>query len=246
MRKKGQEFPLLAGGGGRGQTEYELVSDLKGYPHAFVIGCVVDRQIPAGKAWAIPYKLKGRIGSFEFAKLRKMKKEEWFHHFQFDNRNERAPLHRFNKTMSGCVYHAIKTIGDVYGGDASKMWSGKPSSATVVYRFLQIHGVGQKIATMAANILVRNFNIKFKDYCSIDVSVDVHIKRVFYRLGLTEKGAASKKITDKARGLHPNFPGILDFPCWQIGKNWCTPRNPKCKECYMNQVCPTAETSGKR
>ncbi len=216
----------------------ELASDLKNYPHAFVIGCVVDRQIPAKRAWAIPCRLKERIGSFDFAKLYGMKKEEWFHHF-----NVPDSLHRYKEKMPKCVYDAIQIIGDVYDGDASKMWSGRPPSATVVYRFLQIHGVGPKIATMAANILARDFKIRFKDYYSIDISVDVHIRRVFYRLGLTKKSASSDEITYKARELHPEFPGLLDFPCWNIGKNWCKPRNPKCGQCYMNPVCPKTGVS---
>ena len=92
---------------------------------------------------------------------------------------------------------------------------------------------------MASNILARNFKVKFKDYYSIDISADVHIKRVFHRLGLTSKSASTEEVIYKARALHPEFPGVLDFPCWEIGRSWCRPQKPTCEECYMGEVCPS-------
>ncbi len=104
-----------------------LVSDLKNYPHAFVIACVSDRQMPAERAWKIPYKLRERIGSFEFKELRKITKQKLLDYFKNPS--------------------SLQIIGNQYGGDAAKTWSDGPSSAEIVYRLLQIHGVGPKIAT---------------------------------------------------------------------------------------------------
>ena len=239
MRKRRRKVIPFAGEGECNRPANELVSNLKSYPHAFVIACVTDRRIKAERAWAIPYKLQERVGSFEFDDLYEIKKEELADYF-----NEPNSLHFLSQEMPNCVHSAIRIIGDQYDGDASKMWSGRPSSATVVYRFLQIHGVGLKIATMAANILVRGFKIKFKDYYSIDMSADVHVKRVFHRLGLTEKKASPEEIIYRARGFYPEFPGLLDSPCWNIGRDWCRPRNPKCGQCYMKSVCPSAGKLG--
>lgn len=44
----------------------QLVKDIDGHPHAFVIACVMDRVIEAEQAWGIPYELQQRLGSFEF------------------------------------------------------------------------------------------------------------------------------------------------------------------------------------
>lgn len=47
-----------------------LLNDLQRHPHAFVIACVMDRQIKAEKAWVIPYWFAERLGgTFEFSKL---------------------------------------------------------------------------------------------------------------------------------------------------------------------------------
>jgi len=218
-----------------GVNEHDvLLNNIEEYPHAFVVACVMDRQIKAELAWAVPYKLKERIGDFEFDTLYSLSEKQIRTHL-----NLPTPLHRFTEKMSACLYSAIQTIGDTYDSDASLIWSDKPSSAEVVFRFLQIHGVGPKIATMAANILARNFKVKFKDYYSIDISADVHVKRVFYRLGLTEKSASIEEIIYKARALYSEFPGLLDLPCWEIGRKWCGPRKTQCKKCYMFDVCPS-------
>src|SRR5690554_7296394 len=68
-----------------------------------------------------------------------------------------------------------------------RSWRGNPSSAAVVYRFLQFDGVGPKIATMATNILARDFKIPMSDYYSVDISTDVHILRVLRRSGRSEE-----------------------------------------------------------
>ncbi|RMF00953.1 MAG: iron-sulfur cluster loop, partial [Alphaproteobacteria bacterium] len=98
-----------------------------------------------------------------------------------------------------------------------------PSSAMVVYRFLEFSGVGPKIATMAANILARSFKIPMADYYSIDISADVHVKRVFERLGLVDADPSVDQVIYRARSLNPEFPGLLDYPCWDIGRKWCKP-----------------------
>jgi endonuclease-3 len=110
----------------------------------------------------------------------------------------------------------------------------------VVYRFLEFDGVGPKIATMAANILAREFKIPLSDYSSIDNSADVHIRRVFARLHLCPPDASVEQIIYKAKALHPEFPGLMDLPIWELGRNWCKPNKPNCQKCYMSDLCPSA------
>jgi endonuclease-3 len=192
----------------------------------------MDRQIKAERAWQIPYLISKKIENFSFATLSELSLQEIRQLM-----SEPEPLHRFTEKMSSAFFSAIKKIATSYEGNARLIWQGCPPSAEVVYRFLEFDGVGPKIATMAVNILARDFKIPFSDYYSIDISVDVHIRRVFERLGLCVVGATVEQIIYRARALHPIFPGLLDLPCWEIGRQWCHSKNPNCSDCYMNDIC---------
>ena len=186
-----------------------LLKDLTHHPHAFVLGCVMDQQIKAERAWIIPFRFMEKLGSFSMETLLRQS--------EADVRRlmtKPEPLHRFVNKMSTFFFKAVQRIAQQYNSDASLIWAGKPSLATVVSRFRECDGVGPKIASMAANILVRRFKIKFSDYSSIDISADVHVCRVFGRLGLTPPDASVDQVIFRARGLHPEF--------------------------YMNEFCPSA------
>lgn len=208
-----------------------FLNDLERYPHAYVLACCMDRQIKTERAWMVPVKVRDIIGIFSMKALAEISENEYQRLFE-DN-----SLHRFNDKMGSVFYSAVQRIATEYNGDASKIWADKPSSASVVYRFLQFDGVGVKIATMAANILARQFRIPFSDYHSIDVSPDIHVRRVMRRIGYVDNHAADESIIYKARELCPEFPGISDFSLWEIGRKWCHPKRSDCENCIVKSEC---------
>ena len=214
-----------------------LVTNLERYPHAYVIACIMDRQIKAERAWEIPYRIRERVGSFEFRRLRELSKADLVGAMR-----KPTTLHRYPAVMAANIYSAITLIDDKYGGDASRIWSGKPSSAAVVLRLLEFPGVGPKIATMAANLLARLFKVRFSDYYSVDISVDVHVRRVLTRLGIVDAGALLERVVYAARAMSPEFPGLIDSPTFELGRNVCRPRNPRCGKCYLRKYCPSARS----
>ena len=186
-----------------------------------------------------------------------------------DNYNQRR---NFVKKISSQYYFEAQSVFKVinnfkvafskyqndndYNDDASQIWADNPPSGLVVSRFLQFNGVGIKVATMATNILVRQYNIKMQDRHCIDISPDTHTVRVFQRLGLISKDEhiSNKKEKDHkakteamymARMINPEYPGILDYPCWDVGKNYCKARNPICYgekdkgPCPFSHFCPS-------
>lgn len=217
----------------------ELLNNLDEYPHAFVIACIMDRQMKAEKAWCIPLYLKQRIGNFDFPSLARLSQAEV-------ERLMREPtsLHRFPEMMAANLHSAIRLIEARYGGDASMIWAGRPSSAAIVRRFLEFRGVGQKIATMAANVLVRDFRVPVSDRYSIDISVDVQVRRVFARMGFVDEGASAEFIIYRARELHPEYPGIFDLVLWELGRTVCLPKQPSCDRCRWSALCAYAEREG--
>jgi len=215
-----------------------LLNDLKNHSHAFVLACVMDRQVRAEIAWMIPFRFQQKLGDFSISTLVSLSKDDIK-----ELMTKPEPLHRYPEKMSNNFYQAIKTIDSKYNRDVSKIWIDEPPSAKVVYQFLQFRGVGPKIATMATNILARDFKVKFSDYYSIDISADVHIRRVFTRLGLVQENASIEEIIYKARALYPDFPGLMDLPVWEIGRNWCKAKTPSCESCYMSDVCISSKIS---
>ena len=107
---------------------------------------------------------------------------------------------------------------------------------------------------MATNILCRQYGVPFKDKHCIDISPDTHTVRVFRRLGLISEDEQIKNKKEKdnkanlkamymARIINPEYPGILDYPCWKVGKEYCKARGPKCKNeqktCPFFSFCPS-------
>jgi endonuclease-3 len=93
------------------------------------------------------------------------------------------------------------------------------------------------VARKTANIVLSNA------YGVIEgVAVDTHVMRLSKRLGFTEQ-----KNRDKIeRDLMSLFPKEHWFELTNLliahGRSVCTARRPKCKECGVNELCPSAFT----
>jgi endonuclease III len=209
-----------------------LLSDLDHLPHLFLLSCLADQQIRAQRASWIPVELGRLIGGHRFEDFAALRREDYQRLFQ-ENR-----LHRFNEKMAGWYFAAIQRIGQEYGGDAARIWRDHPSSATVVRRFLRFEGVGIKIATMATNILAREFHVPMRDYAAIEISPDVHTRRVFYRLGLVHSAQDDNDLIYAAKELNPAYPGIFDYGAWSLGREFCKEGKPLCEGCYLRELCP--------
>ena len=220
----------------RDATADALLNDIERYPHAFVLACLMDRQWRAEQCWLVPHRFRERLGSFEMTDLTALSLEQVTYLFV-----EEPPLHRMKEMMAGIFYAAVQRIHEQYSDWAARIWEGRPSSATIVRRFLEFHGAGPKIATMASNILVRDLRIPVSDKYSIDISADVQVRRVFERLGLVRHGASNEELIYRARELNPEYPGVFDLAAWEIGRQWCRPGQPECSACYMRSCCPTAK-----
>ncbi len=229
--EKGQRVNFIEGE----DNVNKLLCPLGEYPHAFVLACVMDQQIKAENAWRIPKIVLDNLGRFDIDSL--IISEDYIHEIF-----RRHVKHHYKNQMADYFCHAVKRIKRQYDGDASRIWNDNPSSGMMIYRFMQFEGVGLKIATMATNILVRQFGIEVIDKSSIDISPDVHTVRVFQRLGLTSFDRdfrSDKRKTSTvymARAINPEYPGIFDYPCWYVGSKFCDAQGPKCIK--GGETCP--------
>ena len=49
--------------------------------------------------------------------------------------------------------------------------------------------------------------------------------------------ASKEEVVYKAREINPEFPGIIDLACFEIGRDFCHPTKPNCEECFMDGLC---------
>lgn len=202
-------------------------------PFAFVLAAVLDRGTKSEIIWTIPYDLKMKIGTLtpQF--------------FAGESYEELELLFRSLPNKPRYITDAPRTVKELaqivlkeYDGDARKIWQNH-TSAYVQSVFRRIYGVGPGIASMIVLLLEKCFKIDFTDldHKTMDVKPDVHVVRVFQRLGLISIGD-SKEALKAARRFNPEYPGALDAPAWMIGKKWCSPFGPQCTACVMDAVCP--------
>ncbi len=115
-----------------------------------------------------------------------------------------------------------------------------------------------------ANILVKEYNGKIPDDFSIltqlpgigrktanvimavafnktpGIVVDTHVRRITQRLGLTSKTSPETIEKDLMSFLPKKY--WKDLPLYLIflGRKFCKSQNPVCKDCIMQDICPSA------
>lgn len=200
-------------------------------PFAFLIAVICDQGIVAERAWAAPYELRRRLGHLDPHRVA-AEPQAALAAFAVP-----PSLHRFINQVAGWVVNAANVVTDRYQGDASRIWNDQPSAAELRRRFDAFPGIGQKKAAMAVEILERDLHVPLSDLTGSDIAYDVHVRRVFLRAGLAQRDDVAEMVAI-ARTLHPERPGELDNPAWDIGRRWCHPRNPDCLGCPLVNVCP--------
>ncbi len=122
------------------------------------------------------------------------------------------------KNIIGCC----KALVENYKGDV-------PSTMD---ELVQLPGVGRKTANC---ILGGAFGIP------AGIVVDTHVMRLAIRLGLTQNSQPDKIEADLCELLARKDWIHFGNALIHHGRNVCGARNPKCAECVLNKMCPSAE-----
>lgn len=128
----------------------------------------------------------------------------------------------FFRNKAKNIQAACTRIIEVYNGEIPRTMA----------ELLTLGGVARK----TANVVMGNaFGI------ASGVVVDTHVSRISQLLGLSESKTAEKIEQDLA-DLIPRKDWVM-FPHWMIyhGRQVCIARRPKCSECVLNDICPSAK-----
>lgn len=197
----------------------------------FLCGVICDYQMPADRAWATPYNLAQRLGGWSVELVA-----------GDPGAVRRAflgppAIHRFPNQTSGFVVEGARRVIAEYEGDASAVWHDEPTARELQARLTEFKGISQKKAAMAVEILYAQLGVPIREMEGSDIAYDVHVRRVMLRSGLADRDNVNHMV-DRARLHHPDRPGALDLPMWEIGRTWCHKTDPQCDACIIGDVCP--------
>ena len=123
------------------------------------------------------------------------------------------------KNIIGC---AKKLISE-YGGEV-------PSD---IDSLTKLDGVGRK----TANVIRGNI------YHEPSIVVDTHVKRISRLLGLTDSDDPVKIEHELMEKLPKEQWILYNIQIITLGRTICIARRPKCAECALNHVCPSANAT---
>jgi endonuclease-3 len=148
-------------------------------------------------------------------------------------------LHRHYRTFAKELPKAATLILDKYDGDPRRIWNAKRNVPAVRELLEEIPGIGPALSRMTVLILARDYGLLGGKAAlsQLDVKPDIHVVRVFKRSGLTKSHSPIEAIR-AAREAYPHFPAALDPPAWKIGRGYCRPISPACRECPIRAACP--------
>ena len=202
---------------------------------AFLIGAISTRGVRASAAWRVPLELLRRLGHLDPRRIMAMDVEDLARAL-----SEPAPAHRWPNRLAESVRDLCRVVVEGLGGDPSALW--RLGDAGEMLRVLgMVKGVGPKISSMVINLRVAFFGLKARGLEVVDISPDVHVRRVFRRLGLVGPEDDADAVVARARALHPDYPGALDLPVWYVGRTWCREGTPECQGCPLRDHCPVTK-----
>ena len=128
----------------------------------------------------------------------------------------------FYRNKAKAVIAASKAIMEKHNGETPR----------TMEELTQLPGVGRK----TANVVLSN---AFKT--PVGIVVDTHVTRVSGRLGLTANSDAEKIEQDLMKLIPQKEWTAFSHRLIYHGRQICIARKPKCAECVLNDVCPSAE-----
>lgn len=96
-----------------------------------------------------------------------------------------------------------------------------------IEKLTNLAGVGRK----TANVIRGNI------YHEPSIVVDTHVKRISNKLGLTDKEDPEKIEYELMEKLPKDHWIVYNIQIIAHGRSICTARSPKCKDCFLGELC---------
>jgi endonuclease-3 len=128
----------------------------------------------------------------------------------------------FFRQKAKFIQESAQTIVHEFGGEV-------PNSMD---ELLRLNGVARKTANV---VLGEIYGI------ADGITVDTHVKRIAYKLGLTSTNEDPVKVERELMAIVPpeEWIAISHLLIWH-GRSLCSARKPDCPNCALNDLCPSA------
>lgn len=138
-----------------------------------------------------------------------------------DNFRENIKSINFFNNKAKAVLSICKTLVEKYKGKVP----GTMDELT------ELAGVGRKSASVILGNCFGKNDV---------IIVDTHLKRVSARLGLIENDNPDKIEIELKEIIPPKDQFYFSMRIGEHGRQICKAKNPNCKECFLNDICPSA------
>ncbi|MET3960283.1 putative HhH-GPD family protein [Marmoricola sp. OAE513] len=128
---------------------------LNSEPFAVLLGMLLDQQYPMEHAFRGPAKLLDRFGTLDPATIAAADPEE------FAALCAVTPaVHRFPGSMATKIQAVARDVVDIYGGDASRIWTEASSGADLVKRVMALSGFGKQKAQIFTALVAKQVGVR--------------------------------------------------------------------------------------
>jgi len=134
-------------------TESDAANELiASDPMALLIGFALDQQVSVQKAFSGPMVLRERLGAIDAATLASADLEPAF--------RTRPAIHRFPGSMARRVHELAVHVRDRYDGEAARVWTQAPDSATLRANLEALPGFGEMKVKSLGAVLAKRFDVE--------------------------------------------------------------------------------------
>jgi uncharacterized HhH-GPD family protein len=124
-------------------------------PFALLLGMLLDQQYPMEHAFRGPAKLLDRFGTLDPATIASAEPEA------FATLCAVTPaVHRFPGSMATKIQAVAKDVVEIYGADASRIWTEAANGPDLVKRVMALSGFGKQKAQIFTALVAKQLGVK--------------------------------------------------------------------------------------
>jgi DNA-directed RNA polymerase subunit beta len=227
----------------------KVLNLLKKNPLALVVGVLCTSPVTADGSYESILKLKNKLGDLSVEDIAGRSIKEMKEHLAGLASPDAAKV----------LVKLCKLVVKEHEGRMEALWENKTAQEVIdelsAIGQTKTHNFGSLLVNMLhSNIKALSYGREFPDPENIDISLDEDVCRVMARLGLIKERKVRDKILvdgkkkaltakereivlETARWLHREYPGRLNMPLLQTGRQWCKPDKPDCGSCPLSEFC---------